>query len=69
MLAKCFNPQNFEEMMTAVDPPTTNSEDNFRTACENAGLQDAEITWLWTYLKHCNASVYGPCPDVAVSGW
>jgi hypothetical protein len=69
MLVKCFNPNTFTEMMTALDPPTLDSEDNFRAACANAGLQTNEADWLWAYLKHCNASVYGPCPDVAISGW
>jgi hypothetical protein len=69
MMAKCFNPTAFTAMMTALDPPTVNSEDNFRTACADAKLQDAEADWLWAYLQHCNASVYVPCPDVAISGW
>ena len=70
MLAICFKPAAFADMMIALDPPTGDVESKFRDACDAAGLKNKkEIDWLWAYLQHCTKAVYDPCPEAAQSGW
>lgn len=70
-MMKLFSKPNFENIMEAVDPPGGGDPNlgDFTDACNSAGLDQTEITWLWAYLKECKFALYDPIPEAAMSGW
>ena len=55
-----FKLENYKPIMTALhdyrfstdDSAKTEAASNFKTACLSAGLEIAEASWLWNYLRN-----------------
>lgn len=67
---KLFNPTNFAAIMNSLEP--TRKQNDFKTACTNAGLAPEETDWLWAYLDKCDKNKWSNKKvrdDPASSGW
>ncbi len=67
---KLFDPTNFAAIMNSIEP--TRKPNDFKKACKNAGLEDEEIDWLWSYLDKCDKNKWSKQKvrdDPASSGW